>query len=90
MKGAKIEFRCTEEEKKKLYGMAESREMKLGDLVLNSTIYKRGRSGLDASQKSAMHRMKTSLNKIGSGIEVEKETGKIIKEVRDLCQSLKL
>ena len=25
MKGAKIEFRCTEEEKKKLYGMAERR-----------------------------------------------------------------
>ena len=54
MKGAKIEFRCTEEEKKKLYGMAESREMKLGDLVLNSTIYKRGRSGLGAVQKSAL------------------------------------
>ena len=90
MKGAKIEFRCTEEEKKKLYWMAESREMKLGDLVLNSTIYKRGRSGLGAVQKSALQRMKTSLNKIGSGIDVPEETDKIIKEARELCQSLKL
>ena len=90
MKDFKVEFRCTKEEKEKLYELAERKGLKAGDFVLNSTIYKRGRSGLDASQKSAMHRMKTSLNKIGSGIEVEKETGKIIKEVRDLCQSLKL
>lgn len=90
MKGAKIEFRCTEEEKKKLYRMAESKGMKVGDLVLNSTIYKRGRCGLDTDQKSAVQRMKTSLNKIGSGIDVPGETDKIIKEARELCQSLKL
>ena len=90
MKDAKIEFRCTEEEKKKLYGMAESKGMKVGDLVLNSTIYKRWRCGLDTDQKSAVQRMKTSLSKIGSGIDVPEETDKIIKEARELCQSLKL
>lgn len=90
MKDVKIGFRCTEEEKKKLYEMAERKGMKLGDYVLNATIYKRGRSGLDADQKSAVHRMKTSLNKIESGIDVPQETDKIIKEARELCQSLKL
>ena len=90
MKGARVEFRCTEEEKKKLYGLAERKGLKVGDFVLNSTINKRGRSGLDADQKSAIQRMKTSLNKIGSGIDIPEETDKIIKEARELCQSLKL
>ena len=58
--------------------------------MLNSTINKRGRCGLDADQKSAVQRMKTSLNKIESGIDVPEETDKIIKEARELCQSLKL
>lgn len=90
MKDVKVEFRCTEEEKKKLYDMAERKGLKLGDFVLNSTINKRGRCGLDADQKSAVQRMKTSLNKIESGIDVPEETDKIIKEARELCQSLKL
>ena len=90
MKNFKVEFRCTEEEKKKLYDLAGRKGQKVGDFVLNSTINKRGRSGLGTDQKSAIHRMKTSLNKIESGIEDAKETEKIIKEVRGLCQSLKL
>jgi len=90
MKNVKVEFRCTEKEKKKLYDMAERKGLKAGAYVLNSTIYKRGRSGLDADQKSAVHRMDTSLNKIDSGIDVPQETEKIIKEARVLCQSLKL
>ena len=87
MKNVKVEFRCTEKEKKKLYDMAERKGLKAGAYVLNSTIYKRGRSGLDADQKSAVHRKDTSLNKIDSGIDVPQETEKIIKEARVLCQS---
>ena len=57
--------------------------------MLNSTIKKRGRCGLDTMQRAAVQRMKTSLNKIDAGIEVPGETQKIIEEVRELCQSLK-
>ncbi len=32
MKDVKVEFRCTEEEKKKLYDMAERKGLKLGSL----------------------------------------------------------
>ncbi len=90
MKDAKVEFRCTEDERKKLYDMAERRGLKLGDYVLNSTINKRGRCGLDTIQRSAVQRMKTSLNKIDAGIGVLEETQEMIKEVRELCRSLKL
>ncbi len=90
MKDAKVEFRCTEEEKKKLYGMAERKGMRLGNFVLNSTINKRGRCGLDTMQRTAVQRMKTSLNKIDAGIEVQEETEKMLEEVRELCRSLKL
>lgn len=90
MKDVRVEFRCTEDEKKRLYGMAKRRGQKVGDYVLGATINKRGRCGLDTMQRAAVQRMKTSLNKIGDGIDVPQETEKIIKEARELCQSLKL
>ncbi len=37
MKNVKVEFRCTEEEKKKLYDMAERKGLKAGAYILNST-----------------------------------------------------
>lgn len=89
MKNAKIEFRCTEEEKKRAYDMAERHGQSVKDLMLGGTIYKRGRSGLNAREKASMQRMMTSLNKIDSGLDVTEETGKIIREARELCQYLK-
>lgn len=76
MKGVRIEFRCMEDEKKRLYGMAERRGQKVGDYVLGSTINKGGRCGLDTMQRAAVQRMKTSLDKIGDGIGVQQETEK--------------
>lgn len=90
MSSVKIEFRCTEDEKKKVYEMAGRMGMGVKDFMLNSTIYKKGRSSLGTREKAAFQRMKTSLNKIGSGIDAEQETQKIIGEVRTLCWSLKL
>lgn len=84
----KIEFRCTDDEKKKVYEMAG--RMGVKDFMLNSTIYKKGRSSLGTREKAAFQRMKTSINKIGCGIDAEQETQKIIGEVRTLCWSLKL
>ncbi len=89
MKNVKIEFRCTEEEKKRAYDMAERHGQSVKDLMLGGTIYKRGRSGLNAREKASIQRMMTSLNKIDSGLDVTEETGKIIREARELCQYLK-
>lgn len=89
MKNTKIEFRCTEEERKKAYDMAERHGQSLKDLMLGGTIYKRGRSGLGTKEKASIQRMMTSVNKIDSGLDVVEETEKIIKEARELCQSLK-
>lgn len=90
MGSVKIEFRCTEDEKKKVYGMADRMGMSVKDFMLNSTIYKKGRSSLGTREKAAFQRMKTSINKIDSGIDTEQETQKIIGEVRTICWSLKL
>ena len=81
MAKTKIEFRCTEEERKKVYDMAERHGQSVKDCMLNATIYKRGRSGLNTYQKAAVQRMKTSLNKMEKGIDVAEETEKIIKEL---------
>ncbi len=89
MKNVKIEFRCTEEEKKRAYDMAERHGQSVKDLMLGGTIYKRGRSGVNAREKASIQRMMTSLNKIDSGLDVTEETGKIIREARELCQYLK-
>lgn len=89
MKNTKIEFRCTEEERKKAYDMAERHGQSLKDLMLGGTIYKRGRSGLGTKEKASIQRMMTSVNKIDSGLDIAEETEKIVKETRELCQSLK-
>lgn len=89
MSRAKIEFRCTSDEKKRVYEMAGRMGMSVKDFMLNSTIYQKGRSSLGTREKAALQRMKTSINKIDSGIDVEQETQKIIGGVRELCQSLK-
>ena len=47
MKSTKIEFRCTEEERRKAYDMAERHGQSINVLMLGGTIYKRGRSGLN-------------------------------------------
>lgn len=90
MSSVKIEFRCTEDEKKRVYEMADRMGMSVKDFMLNSTIYKKGRSSFGTREKAAFQRMKTSLNKIDSGIDAGQETQKIIAEVRTICQSLKL
>ncbi len=90
MSRAKIEFRCTADEKKRVYEIAGRMGMSVKDFMLNSTIYQKGKSSLGTREKAAFQRMKTSLNKIGSGIDTEQETQKIIGEVKELCQSLKL
>lgn len=90
MSSVKIEFRCTEDEKKRVYEMADRMGMSVKDFMLNSTIYKKGRSSFGRREKAAFQRMKTSLNKIDSGIDAGQETQKIIAEVRTICQSLKL
>lgn len=89
MKNTKIEFRCTEEERRKAYDMAERHGQSLKDLMLGGTIYKRGRSGLGTREKASIQRMMTSVNKIDSGLDIAEETEKIVKEARELCQSLK-
>lgn len=68
MSSVKIEFRCTADEKKRVYEMADRMGMSVKDFMLNSTIYKKGRSSLGTREKAAFQRMKTSLNKIGSGV----------------------
>lgn len=88
MSRVKIEFRCTEDEKKRVHEMAGRMGMSVKDLMLNSTIYKRGRSSLGTREKAAFQRMKTSINKIDSGIDEGQEMQKIIEEVKQLCQSL--
>lgn len=90
MSRAKIEFRCTEDEKKKVHEMAECKGMSVKGFMLNSTIYPKGRSSLGTREKAALQRMKTSINKIDGGIDEGQETQKIIEEVRTLCRSLKL
>lgn len=82
----KIEFRCTEEERKRLKKYAEKRGMSVRDYVLNSTIYKYGKSGLNTREKACICRIETSLNKINSGICVEKETKRLFEECEELCQ----
>lgn len=47
MAKTKTEFRCTEEERKKVYDMAGRHGQSVKDCMLNTTIYKRGRSGLN-------------------------------------------
>lgn len=89
MSNTKIDFRCTEDEKKKVYDMADRMGVGVKDFILNATIYKRGRSSLATKEKASIQRMKTSVNKIEGGIDVEQETKKIIEEVKELCQSLK-
>lgn len=86
MKSIKIEFRCEEKEREKVYAQADKQGLSVKDYMLNSTIYRRGRSGLNTREKAAMCRIKTSLNKIDSNIEVERETAKIIEECKELCQ----
>lgn len=63
MKNVKIEFRCTEEEKKRAYDMAERHGQSVKDLMLGGTIYKRGRSGVNAREKAPIQRMMTSLKR---------------------------
>ncbi len=89
MKSTKIEFRCTEEERRKAYDMAERHGQSIKDLMLGGTIYKRGRSGLNTREKASIQRMMTSVNKIDSGLDIAEETEKIVKEARELCQYLK-
>lgn len=89
MGNTKIEFRCTKEEKKRVYEMADRMGISVRDFMLNSTINKRGRGSLGTREKAAFQRIKTSLNKIDSGIDVEQEKQKIMEEVRELCRSLK-
>jgi len=85
----KIEFRCTDKEKERVYKKADRQGLSVKDYLLNSSIYKRGRSGFNTVQKAALCRIATSLNKIDNGVEIQKETEKIIEECRELCLSLK-
>lgn len=87
MKNIKIEFRCTEEEKKRVYKQADNQGKSVRDYILDSTIYKRGRSGLNTKQKAALCRIKTILNKVDSGVGGSEEMQKMLEEVRELCQS---
>lgn len=86
MTGTKIEFRCTEEERKKVKKYAEKHNMGVKDYVLNSTIYKKGRSGFNTREKACICRMRTILNKINSNIHTEEETKKLVEECEELCQ----
>ena len=49
----KIEFRCKSKERERVKKNAEKQGMSVGDYLLNSTIYKKGRSGLNTREKAA-------------------------------------
>lgn len=86
MSRTKIEFRCTEEEKRKLHKYAEKQHASVKDSVFNATIYKKGRSGFNTREKACIARMKTHINKIDSELNVEEEIKKLIEECKELCQ----
>ena len=86
MSRTKIEFRCTEEEWTKVRALSDNQNLSVKDYLLNATIYKRGRSGLNTREKACICRMKTSLNKIDDGICSEEEVKKLIEECKELCQ----
>lgn len=85
---AKIEFRCSEEEKQRVRKNADRKGESVKEYVLNSTIYARGRKGISGRFKSAICRIDTTLNKIQDGIDVEKEMKKLVEECEELCQYL--
>lgn len=82
----KIEFDCTEEERCKVRKNAARQGLSTKDYMLNATIYKKGRSGLNTREKACICRISTSLNKINDGICVMDEIRKMKEECEDLCQ----
>lgn len=90
MRRIKIEFDCTEEERRRVKKQADKLNLTVRNYMLDSTIYKKGRSGLNTREKACMCRIRTSLNKIEDGIDVDNEIRKIIEECEELCQYSKL
>lgn len=91
MSQTRIEFRCSEEEKKKVEEKAGKVGLRTGRYLLSESIYKRGnrRSGLRVKDRASICRISTCLNKISDGIEIEESKEQIIKECKELCQYLK-
>ena len=87
--GCKIEFRCSEKERRKVKEKADKAGVSIGTYLLNATIHRRGRSGFNAQEKACVCRIKTCLNQIEEGLDCENNTKKIIEECKDLCQYLK-
>lgn len=85
----KIEFRCSLEERKMVEEKAKREGLSVGQFLLKHSIYKCGRSGLKAEEKTSLCRMKTYLNKISDEIEEKENTQKVLEECKKLCQSLK-
>ncbi len=91
MSGARIEFRCSEEEKEKIQKRADREGMTKGVFLMSQTIYKcgRGRSNLRRKEKACICRICTCINKINAGIQKEENRNQIMEECRVLCQFLK-
>lgn len=88
MSETRIEFRCSEKERKMVNEKAKKAKMTPGQYLLSQTIYQRGRgrSGLKAKERESLCRICTYLNKISDGIKKEENRDKIIEECKALCQ----
>lgn len=88
MSETRIEFRCSEKERKRVNEKAKKAKLTPGQYLLSQAIYQRGRgrSGLKAKERESLCRICTCLNKISDGIKKEENRNQIIEECKALCQ----
>lgn len=86
---ARIEFRCSVEERSKVEERAGREGLSTGQFLLNHSIYKRGRRRLKAEERACLCKMRTYLNKISDGVDEIENTQKVLEECGKICQFLK-
>lgn len=88
MSETRIDFRCSEKERKMVEERAKKAKLTKGRYLLSQAIYQRGkgRSGLKAKERESFCRICTCLNKISDGIKKEENRNQIIEECKELCR----
>lgn len=87
----RIEFRCSDEERKQLEKNAKKAKLTTGRYIIRETLYgrRKGRNRLKAEDRESICRICTCLNKISDEIGIEESKEEMIKECRKLCQCSK-
>lgn len=88
MSMTRIEFRCSDEERKQIEEHAKKAKLTTGRYIIRETLYgrRKGRNRLKAEDRESICRICTYLNKISDGIEIEESKEEMIKECKKLCR----